>query len=179
MGDLPRETVLDSLLDLLAEAFEGPRDTRFTWFVNNEPDCGVFGTLAAFTAEQASRAPGPGRPSAAAHAGHLLFSLDVGIRWLRGERVKVDWRESWARAVVDEAEWEALQADLRRKYDALRGTILQRDDWEARSLTGVGAAVAHSAYHLGALRQVAQEVGAIACAPPVAAAPAETGANPT
>ena len=160
MADLPREMVLRSLLEVLREAYEGPPDPSGTWFVNNQPDCGVFGTLAALPAAEASRAPGPGRPSAAAHAGHLRFSLDASARWIRGERARLNWGESWAVSAVDEPAWAELQDDLRRAYEDLRGTVERLESLDHDSLTGAVGALAHAAYHLGALRQVAAAVRA-------------------
>lgn len=160
MEELSREAVLASLLKVLDEALEGPRDPRFTWFTNNAPDSGVHGTLAELSAGEASRASGPGRKSVAAHAEHLRFSLDVGTRWARGERLRVDWAESWGVQTVDEAEWSALREAVRAEYAAFRRAVEERAEWDPATVTGVAAAVAHTAYHLGAMRQIALEVRA-------------------
>src|SRR4028119_852123 len=45
MSEIPREAVLRAVLPILSEAFAGPADPRSTHFANNEPDCGLFGTL--------------------------------------------------------------------------------------------------------------------------------------
>ena len=47
------------VLELLSEAFEGPRDPRSTWFVSNAPDSGIFGTLASLSPQDASRRRAP------------------------------------------------------------------------------------------------------------------------
>ena len=141
---------------LLTEAFEGPRDPRDTWFVSNAPDSGIFGTLAALSAQEASRAPGPGRRSAAAHTSHVAFSLRVSRALLRGETPAVNWAESWAVSSVDARGWAGLRASLRSDYEAVRDELAARTEWDARSLTRAMAMVAHVAYHLGALRQIAQ-----------------------
>jgi hypothetical protein len=147
-------TGIGAVLELLAEAFEGPRDPRSTWFVSNAPDSGIFGTLAALTPQEASRAPGPGRRSAAAHTSHLAFSLRVSAAQLRGEQPKVNWAESWAVSSVDERGWAGLRASLRGDYDATRAELASRTEWEPEALAGAMAIVAHCAYHLGALRQI-------------------------
>lgn len=181
MADLPRDLVLRSILTMLEEGFEGPEDPARTWFVNNEADCGVFGTLDRLSAAEASRAPDPGRNTAAAHAEHLRFSLDVYTRYTRGEQPDPSWGKSWEVQEVDAARWDTLRTALRREYDAFVRAIGELPDpIDPVVLTGLVGSVAHAAYHLGALRQIAKaRAGDAGGAPGVASATAETGANPT
>jgi hypothetical protein len=158
METLPQATATVSVLDLLEEAFEGPRDPRSTWFVSNAPDSGIFGTLAALSPQDASRAPGPGRRSAAAHTSHLAFSLRVSAAVVRGDHPTVNWAESWAVSSVDERGWSGLRSSLRADYDAVRAELAERTEWDGKALTAAMAMIAHAAYHLGALRQIAQPV---------------------
>ena len=153
MSEIPRETVLRAVLPILSEAFAGPADPRSTHFVDNEPDCGLFGTLDALTAEEASTPLEDGRATAAAQAEHLRFSLDVSTRWLRGEREKADWPSSWAVQRVDEDAWTELRMGLRRAYEDFV-VVVHQVPMDAQLLEGVVASVAHAAYHLGALRQI-------------------------
>lgn len=155
MSEIPRETVLRAVLPILSEAFAGPADPRSTHFVNNLPDCGVFGTLDALTAEQASTPVEDGGATAAAQAEHLRFSLDVSVRWLRGEPVKADWERSWAVTQVDGDAWTELRRQLRATYEAFVVMVHQRP-MDVELLEGLVATVAHAAYHLGALRQIAK-----------------------
>ncbi|HYR11521.1 MAG TPA: DinB family protein [Longimicrobium sp.] len=155
MSEIPRETVLRAVLPILSEAFAGPADPRSTHFVNNLPDCGLFGTLDALTAEQASAAVDEGGATAAAQAEHVRFSLDVSVRWMRGERKKTDWARSWDVREVDEDAWTALRGQLRATYDAFV-VMVHQQPMDAELLEGLVATVAHSAYHLGALRQIAK-----------------------
>jgi len=146
-------TGIGGVLELLAEAFEGARGRR-PRFVSDAPDSGIFGTLAALTPQDASRAPGPGRRSAAAHTSHIAFSLRVSAAELRGEQPAVNWAESWAVSSVDERGWAGLRASLRSEYDATRAQLASRTEWDAQALAGAMGIVAHCAYHLGALRQI-------------------------
>jgi hypothetical protein len=155
MPDLSREAVLRAVMPILAEAYAGPADPRSTHFLNNEPDCGVFGTLDRQSADEASTRPAPGRPTVAAHAEHLRFSLDVSTRWLRGDHAKADWPSSWAVQTVDEAEWLHLRERLRDEYAQFLELIDARPEMDEELLAGIVGTVAHAAYHLGALRQVA------------------------
>lgn len=154
MSEIPRETVLRAVLPILSEAFAGPADPRSTHFVNNQPDCGLFGTLEGLTAEEASTPVEEGRTTAAAQAEHLRFSLHVSTRWLRGERGQADWPASWALHQVDEDAWTELRHALRRAYEEFV-VVVHQVPMDSELLQGVVATVAHAAYHLGALRQIA------------------------
>ena len=159
MSEIPRETVLRAVLPVLAEAFAGPADPRSTHFLDNRPDVGLFGTLDALTAEQASTPVQDGGSTAAAHAEHLRFALEVSTRWLRGEREKADWNRSWEVREVDEAAWAELRGRLRGTYDAFVAAV-HRHPMDTELLEGLVATVAHAAYHLGALRQIGKHVPA-------------------
>lgn len=164
MPDLSRNAVLRAVMPIFAEAWTGPADPRSTNFVDNVPDCGVFGTLDRLSAVAASTPPAPGRSTAAAHAEHLRFSLDVSTRWLRGDSAKADWSRSWAVQSVDDKEWTHLRERLREVYAQFVELIEARPEMDEELLAGIVGTVAHAAYHLGALRQLA-----LAAAPPAVA----------
>src|SRR4051794_29838201 len=86
-------------LDLLDESLTGPADPKRTWVVSNEPDSGLIRPLDALPAEGASRPPTPGGRTAAAHAEHERFALDLARRRLEGEdpaaATVADWDASW------------------------------------------------------------------------------------
>jgi hypothetical protein len=157
MSEIPRETVLRAVLPILSEAFAGPADPRSTHFVNNQPDCGLFGTLDALTAEQASTPVEEGGATAAAQAEHVRFSLDVSTRWMSGDRGPTDWARSWDVREVDGDAWTALRQQLRKGYDDFV-VMVHQQPMDAELLEGLVATVAHAAYHLGALRQIARHV---------------------
>jgi hypothetical protein len=140
--------------ELLFELIDGPADPKQTWVVSNEPNSGLLGTLAKFTAEQASRPPAVGRRSAAAHAAHLLFSLELATRRLRGENPDADWDGSWEPSVVNREDWDRLRAQISEASATLRKTIEAGANWESLAFKGIIATVGHTAYHLGAIRQL-------------------------
>ncbi len=139
---------------LLLEIIDGPADPKWTWVVSNEANASLLGTLALFSAEQASRPPVPGRKTAAAHAAHLLFSLELATRRLLGENPDADWGASWEPSSVTPAEWERLRGQIRDASATLRQVIADGTAWESMAFQGIIATVAHTAYHLGALRQL-------------------------
>lgn len=141
--------------ELLFELIDGPGDPKATWIVSTELATGVLGTLRRFTAEQASRAPALGHKTPAAHAAHLLFSLELATQRLLGENPPADWDASWEPSVVSGDDWTRLLDQLREASVRLRQTIEARTaDWEPTAFKGIIATVGHTAYHLGALRQL-------------------------
>jgi hypothetical protein len=136
------------LLSVLAEGFEGPRQS-LTYFLDTGPDAGLRNTLAGISAEDASAVWGGN--SIAAQAYHVLFSFEAFGAFVRGDRNSRDWNESWRVSSVGEAEWKKLQEDLEREYQSLREAIRGAEGDEA--IRGALAAVTHLAYHIGALRQ--------------------------
>ena len=156
-----QERLVRSVTVLLDESFEGPRG-RSSWYTDVHPKAGLLGTLEAVPAGVASTPPGPGRATIAAHVEHLRFSVNLANRALRGENPypTADWRQSWAVQQVDDAAWERLRASLRDEYLALREVLQSPNAWveDDEALTGVLAVIAHSAYHLGALRQMTRSL---------------------
>jgi hypothetical protein len=136
------------ILAVLQEGFEGPHDAS-SYFLDS--DGGLRGTLAKVSAEEASRELGG--TSIAAHAHHLGFSLDASAAWITGDRSSRDWSESWTVKSVDDAAWARLRDELDAKYDALRSAITRHAANDPDALSGAVGAVAHVAYHVGAIRQ--------------------------
>jgi len=61
---------------------------------------------------------------------------------------------SWNVSAANDAGWRHLQQRLRDGYDALRRAIAGHASEGAEAFGGSAAAVAHAAYHLGAIRQM-------------------------
>jgi hypothetical protein len=132
------------------ESFESAPDQ---WWFN-----GLFGSLEGVDAATASRNPGPGRPSVAAHVEHLRYTLEVVNAWLRGEKPQVDWEESWRTKSVDEEAWTSLQAGLRQQYERTIAFLDATPDPDARQCTILADNLAHSGYHVGSIRLALQLV---------------------
>lgn len=148
---IPAAQVLEQLLAVLREAFDGPADPRWSYFTTNAPGAGLLGTLEGVDAALASRPVGG--TSVAAHVHHEVFALEATAAWIRGDRSRRDWSQSWRVQRVDATAWEALRQALRRAYEDLRGAVQTHGLDGEESAGGAVAGVAHAAYHLGAIRQ--------------------------
>lgn len=150
MPEISTELVIGQLLAVLREGFEGPPE-RWSYFTDQGPEAGLFGSLGKLDAAAASRSTGGS--TIAAHVHHLVFSLDASSSWIRGERIRRNWKESWAVSEVDEEEWRRLTERLRAGYQELRQTMETHSVDSLEAFGGAVGAVAHAAYHLGAIRQ--------------------------
>jgi len=150
MSSVTIDTVIAQVLAVLREGCEGPPE-KWSYFTDNTPDAGLFGTLAGCDAALASRAVGG--TSIAANVHHTAFAMDASAGWIRGERVRLDWKSSWSVKEVDAAGWAALNARLRSAYQGLRSAIEKNGPGTAESIGEAIGAAAHAAYHLGAIRQ--------------------------
>ena len=151
-GSAPFGVIADQLTKVLREAFEGPPGP-WSYFTDRFPESGMFGTIGGLSAAQASRPAGPRQTTIAGHVQHLCFSLALSTRWIRGELTARDRNPGWSISGVDQAGWKALQGTLRREYQTLSVTIGSQPTWDEEALGGAVGAIAHAAYHLGALRQ--------------------------
>jgi hypothetical protein len=148
----PESPASDAVLTLLKETFEGPSGPS-TYFIDNDPKAGLFGALDALSPSEASRSPRPGAPSIAGIAHHLAFHVEMSSAWLKGDRADRDWTKSWSVREVDAKEWDELRRNVRREYETLVRAIRDEPSARGEALPTVVAAVAHAAYHLGAIRQ--------------------------
>jgi hypothetical protein len=146
---VPIEQIRASLLTLLDETFEKGSVAYL------DRGGSLFETLDGINADAASRSVSPSRGSIAAHVGHIAFYLEVIQRSMRGEAVgEVDWKESWRTQRVNTKEWDGLKARLRQAYTGVLAAVKGQDAWDRpQDVTDSLAILAHSAYHLGAIRQ--------------------------
>lgn len=148
----PAAVTVGLVTRMLREAFEGPPGP-WTYFTEAGPGHGLFATVDALSAAQASQAGGPGQSTIAGHVSHISASLALATRRLRGEAASRDRSQSWTVHRVDDAEWAAVVAGLRRAFLELRTTVEMRAVWDEEAVGTAFGAIAHTAYHLGAIRQ--------------------------
>jgi len=150
MSEVSLVEMRGQLLAVLREAFEGPSQA-WSYFTDNNPEAGIFGTIGSKTAREASVVIGG--TTIAAHVHHTAFALEASAAWIKGDRSSRDWKESWKTSTVDESFWTELRDRLRRAYVDLRSAIEQHGMASVEAVGGAIGAVAHAAYHLGAIRQ--------------------------
>jgi hypothetical protein len=150
MSEISPAEVKAQLLAVLREAFEGPAEA-WSYFTDNTPEAGILGTIGSKTAREASAITGG--TTIAGHVHHTAFALEASAAWIRGDSSSVDWKESWKTTSVDESSWAELRDRLRRGYADLRSSIEQHGMASVEAVGGAIGAVAHAAYHLGAIRQ--------------------------
>jgi hypothetical protein len=140
---------------LLTEIFDGPPGQEA--YIVNPGDPGLLRQLDTISAATASLQPISGKSSVAAHVHHLHFGLSILTRWLAGEEnpwAGADWNESWQQSSVGENEWRSLLQDLRKEADRWRKAVDSLAEWDDTKASAALSTIAHTAYHLGALRQI-------------------------
>ncbi|MGD0727457.1 MAG: hypothetical protein ABSB63_18060 [Spirochaetia bacterium] len=150
MAAIDVHEVVGQILDVLREAFEGPKE-RWSYFTDNRSDAGLFGTLGKLAAADASRTRG--KTSIAAHVHHVIYGLNASARWIEGDRTTHNWKESWTTGSVNDQEWARMLDKLKVSYQDTRRDIELYASSSKESMGGVIGALAHVAYHLGAIRQ--------------------------
>ncbi len=125
-------------------------------FILNGGDPGLLASLDKLNAADASRAAHHGA-TIAAHAAHVSYGLSLMNRWATeggNPFAKARWQEAWRISVVDDAQWQDIRDALRKEvvqWKEALGTPREVMDIE---LSGMIASIAHTAYHLGAMRQI-------------------------
>lgn len=147
--------ILAEMEELIRESFDGGRPGEGTRYLDQSS--GIRSTLQALTGAQASRSF-EGHPSIAAHARHMAFHLRVATEWVQGNHAQRDWQGSFAPGHVTDDEWAALQRELEViRIEFLRVMRGLPEMTFVNEGAGMGA-IAHLAYHLGAIRQLMYRV---------------------
>jgi hypothetical protein len=156
MQTIARDVFADSFFQLLKETFEGPPADEGSAYLDK--GAGLFQTLEGVTAEAASTPAAPGAPTVAAHCEHVRFYLVALYDFMRGATGKIDWSQSWLTRTVAPAEWARLKEDIRHSYEAV-AEHLRTAETLGEDEVGDGMAIlVHTAYHLGAIRQLVRAV---------------------
>ena len=135
---------------LLRETFEGSPAGQPSAFLDR--GIGMFNTLAGVSAAAASQEFAG--TTIAAQTEHAKFYLDRLCEYINGSTEKVNWEDSWLIENVNDAEWEALQASVRKAYENTLICLAAERPWAEAQVGMAMGMIAHSAYHLGAIRQL-------------------------
>ena len=144
-----------ALVNMLREIFDGPPGNEA--FVLNPGDPGLLRQLESLDGRAASARPMAGKTTIAAHADHVCYGLAMMNRWAGGEAnpwAGADWNASWQRTTVSDEQWRTLCAELRNQADTWRKHVVGRTQWDDLAASGALSSAAHTAYHLGAIRQI-------------------------
>jgi len=148
---IAKDAFLKSTLYLLRETFEGSGESGSVYL---DRGVGIFNTLEKLSAEEVSRKTGS--TTIAAHTEHAKFFLDRFLEFMTGGIEKVNWDDSWLIETVNETEWNHLRDAVRKSYENALRTFAEIEDWNQDTIGEAIAIVAHTAYHLGAIRQMAK-----------------------
>lgn len=150
MNSILSEHFTKALLILLDETFDNVQGYYL------DKNTSLFETLAEITADEASVTVGGKCATLAAQVKHVAFYLDVLEKSILDlDFPKADWEEVW-RTVdkVSAKEWEFLREELRTNYNNLLNLIKSAPEWTGEDeICSMVAVVAHTAYHLGEIRQ--------------------------
>jgi hypothetical protein len=146
-----------SLTALFAELVDGAPQHGGA-FILNSGDAGLLRSLDKLPAGDASRSANEGA-TIAAHAQHLRYGLSLMNRWRReGGNPFADatWDEAWKTSHVNAAEWDEIRNGLRDEAHQWLEALGSPRDVAVVELEGMIGSIAHLAYHLGAIRQIAR-----------------------
>ncbi len=151
MNSIKFEDFANNILVLLEETFSNPQG-----YYLDRKSGGLIGTLENISAVQASQAFKPGATTIAGQVYHTDFYLsNVVAQSLRGQDVgKLDWDQSWGLKTVTELEWEELKQTLRNTCQTVLELVKARETWDDQPITDAMLGLAHTAYHVGAIRQM-------------------------
>jgi hypothetical protein len=148
---LEQKDFTNNLFQLLKEFFESPPVSGAACL---DQKTGLFDTLSSLSAAQASSRTHEA-PSIAAHCKHVRFYNNLLLSDLKGETIgKVDWKQTWLLQSVNDQEWQALKNKLKEQYGEMMDLLESTKDWNDNSVGIPMAILAHTAYHLGAIRQL-------------------------
>ena len=148
---IPLERLKPTLLELIDETFSQVHGMYL------DKGTTLYETLDGVTAEEASRSASTQTATVAAQVEHVRFYLDVLDEIVRtgNYEKKYNWREIWetVREVTPE-QWEDLKRRLHESHDRVMATINSFENWDGPyDIGGAMSIVAHTAYHLGGIRQ--------------------------
>ena len=158
MAEALATLVSKSLRTLLYETMFRAEESSY---LLNPGDPGFVETLKGLSAEQVSRPPRPGGKPIVSHANHVLYGWELIVRALDGDPsgfATADWSVAWKVVRVDDAEWRELVGRLEKAAKRILEFGPNFQSWDEVMFTGMYGSAAHTAYHLGAIRQMLLDV---------------------
>jgi hypothetical protein len=151
-SQIDSKVFIEATAYLLRETFEGSPEGQPSAYLDR--GVGLFSTLEELSAAAASKEfQGT---TVAAQTEHAKFYLDRLCEFINGRTESVNWDDSWLIEDVDDDEWTALQTSVRKAYmNSLQCLAIPRE-WTQVQVGMAMGLVAHTAYHLGAIRQLSK-----------------------
>lgn len=145
---------VESAAYLLRETFEGSPEGMPSAYLDR--GVGFLVTIEGLSAEAVSKEFYG--TTVAAQTEHAKFYLDRLCEYINGRTEPVNWEDSWLIETVNETEWDALRASVRHAYENSLRSLAEDRDWTEMQIGMAMGLIAHSAYHLGAIRQILKNV---------------------
>ena len=152
MKTINQEDFTTALSILFRETFEGMPTAEEQVYLAH--DAGIFSTLGKISAEEASTEING--VTIAAHGEHARFYVELLDNYMNRDMRVVDFKQSWRVTNVSENEWDDLRENLSKVYRKTSETFVKNEIWDLDTITVAMGIVAHTAYHLGAIRQMAK-----------------------
>ena len=153
-NSLQTEHFIESVAYLLRETFEGSPEGQPSAYLDR--GIGFFTTIDALSAEQVSQEFGD--TTIVAQVEHAKFYLDRLCEFIGGRTERVNWEDSWLIETVNDEEWTALRSTVKKAYENALKCLATTDSWDTSKAGMAIGLIAHSAYHLGAIRQIVKSV---------------------
>ncbi len=143
-----------SVAYLLRETFEGSPEGQPSAYLDR--GVGIFSTLEGLSADAASKEFH--YTTIAAQTEHAKFYLDRLCEFINGRTESVNWEDSWLIETVNDAEWNALRDSVKHSYENTLRCVASVEDWNEQRVGMAIGMVTHTAYHLGAIRQISKSI---------------------
>lgn len=151
---IEQDYFVKSLAYLLHETFEGSPEGQGSAYLDH--GVGIISTLEKLSAEAVSKEING--TTVAAQTEHAKFYLDRLCEFIGGRTERVNWEDSWLIEDVNATEWDALRAGVRKSYENALRCFAENQNWSEDNVGMAMGMLAHTAYHLGAIRQLAKAV---------------------
>ncbi len=153
---IEKEHFVKNVAYILRETFEGSPEGQGSAYLDR--GVGIFITLDNLSAEQVSREVHD--TTIAAQTEHAKFYLDRLCEFMNGRTEAVKWEQSWLIETVSDEEWNHLRDGVRKSYENALRCFAEIEIWNEDNTGEAIAIVAHTAYHLGAIRQIMKSAAA-------------------
>ena len=147
---IKKEDFLKDVLIIFRETFEGSPEGQGSAYLDR--GIGILPTLESLSAEVVSQEFGG--TTVASQTEHAKFYLDRIVEIINGKTEKINWEQSWLIETVNETEWRALRGAVQKSYENVLRCFAEIETWDGNNIGEAIAIIAHSAYHLGAIRQI-------------------------